>query len=89
MRGIQGKPGWFWLFLLEGLLTFLIGLIVSFRYSYLLWGQLTNIQQSFFYLPSSPTNTKSVLCPRPWYTERQEVIMVNVLIPPVLYCISP
>lgn len=30
MRGIQGKPGWFWLFLLEGLLTFLIGLIVSF-----------------------------------------------------------
>jgi hypothetical protein len=30
MRGIGGKTGWFWLFLLEGLLTFIIGAIVSF-----------------------------------------------------------
>jgi len=30
MRGIQDKPGWFWLFLIEGLLTFVIGLIVCF-----------------------------------------------------------
>lgn len=29
MRGIGGKPGWFWLFLIEGLLTFLIGFIAS------------------------------------------------------------
>jgi hypothetical protein len=29
MRGIGGKPGWFWLFLLEGLLTVAIALIVS------------------------------------------------------------
>jgi hypothetical protein len=29
MRGIGGKPGWFWLFLIEGLLTFFIGVIVS------------------------------------------------------------
>ena len=28
MRGIGGKPGWFWLFLLEGLLTVIIGAIV-------------------------------------------------------------
>ncbi|KAL1850945.1 hypothetical protein Plec18170_006782 [Paecilomyces lecythidis] len=57
MRGVGGKSGWFWLFLIEGLLTFVIGFI------------------SFLYLPSSPTNTKSFLCRRPWYTERQEVIM--------------
>jgi len=29
MRGVGGKPGWFWLFLLEGLLTFVLGVIVS------------------------------------------------------------
>lgn len=29
MRNVEGKPGWFWLFLLEGLLTFSIGLIVG------------------------------------------------------------
>lgn len=29
MRGIGGHTGWFWLFLLEGLLTCLIGVIVS------------------------------------------------------------
>ena len=30
MRGVEDKPGWFWLFLIEGLLTFMIGLIVCF-----------------------------------------------------------
>lgn len=30
MRGVGGKPGWFWLFLLEGLLTFVIGFISYF-----------------------------------------------------------
>ncbi|KAH7131779.1 putative MFS transporter [Dendryphion nanum] len=62
MRGIAGKPGWFWLFLLEGLFTFVIGAL------------------AYFYLPASPTNTKSVLVPKPWYTERQEVIMINRLL---------
>ncbi|GAT26894.1 MFS transporter [Aspergillus luchuensis] len=37
-------------------------------------------EQSLFYLPSSPTNTKSVLFPRPWYSEREEVIMINRLL---------
>ncbi|KAL2061446.1 hypothetical protein VTL71DRAFT_7719 [Oculimacula yallundae] len=59
MRGIENKPGWFWLFLLEGLLTFVIGVI------------------SYFYLPASPTSTKSVLVRKSWYTEREEIIMTN------------
>ncbi|KAL6233621.1 hypothetical protein BDW75DRAFT_251909 [Aspergillus navahoensis] len=62
MRGTRGHTGWFWLFLIEGLLTFVIGLF------------------AMFYLPSSPTRTKSVLYPRAWYTERQEVIMINRLL---------
>lgn len=60
MRGINGKPGWFWLFLLEGLLTVLIAIV------------------SLLYLPSSPVGTKGVLFRQGWYTEREEVIMVNV-----------
>jgi hypothetical protein len=59
MRGIGGKPGWFWLFLLEGLLTVIIATL------------------SFLYLPDSPTSTKNVLWRNGWYTEREEVIMVN------------
>lgn len=59
MRGIAGRPGWFWLFLLEGILTLLIGLV------------------SFIYLPVSPTHTKGGLWRKPWYTEREEVIMTN------------
>jgi hypothetical protein len=59
MRGIGGKPGWFWLFLLEGLLTVIIATL------------------SFLYLPAAPTSTKNVLWAKGWYTEREEVIMVN------------
>jgi MFS family permease len=60
MRGTHGKTGWFWLFLIDGLLTFVIGLF------------------ALFYLPSSPTQTKSLLWPKAWYSEREEVIMINV-----------
>lgn len=59
MRGIADKPGWFWLFLLEGLLTFVIGLT------------------SYLYLPHSPTQTKGPLWRKSWYTQREEVIMIN------------
>ena len=34
MRGVQGKSGWFWLFLIEGLMTFFIGIVVSIRAPY-------------------------------------------------------
>lgn len=60
MRGVGGRPGWFWLFLLEGIFTVILGVI------------------SLLYLPLSPTQTQSVLCPSPWYTEREEIIMINV-----------
>ncbi|KAL4899365.1 hypothetical protein BDW74DRAFT_115835 [Aspergillus multicolor] len=62
MRGTRGHTGWFWLFLIDGLITFVIGLF------------------ALFYLPSSPTKTKSILYPKAWYTERQEVIMINRLL---------
>ena len=62
MQGVGGKPGWFWLFLLEGILTFSIGAV------------------SFLYLPQSPVATKSVLWRKQWYTEREEVIMINRLL---------
>lgn len=62
MRGVGGKPGWFWLFLLEGMLTLLIGALC------------------FFYLPQSPVDTKSLLRPKPWYTEREQKIMINRLL---------
>ncbi|KAF7719091.1 Uncharacterized protein PECH_000277 [Penicillium ucsense] len=59
MRGIGGHPGWFWLFLLEGLLTCIIALV------------------AFLWLPASPTSTKGIIWRKPWYTEREEAIMVN------------
>ncbi|RGP77470.1 mfs transporter [Fusarium longipes] len=59
MRGIGGHPGWFWLLLLEGLLTVVIGLV------------------SMVYLPTSPTGTKGLIWRKAWYTEREEVIMIN------------
>ncbi|KAF4983915.1 hypothetical protein FZEAL_792 [Fusarium zealandicum] len=59
MRGVGGHPGWFWLLLLEGLLTVVIGFA------------------SMAYLPTSPTGTKSLIWRNSWYTEREEVIMIN------------
>lgn len=47
------------MFLLEGILTFIIGLA------------------SYFYLPYSPTRTKSVVWRKGWFNEREEIILVN------------
>ena len=62
MRGVSGKPGWFWLFIIEGLLTFIVGFL------------------SYFYLPHSPVRTKGGFWVKPWFTEREEVIMINRLL---------
>jgi len=59
LRNATGQPGWKWLFLLEGVLTFVVGVF------------------SFFLMPPSPTQTKRWYRPKGWFTEREEVIMVN------------
>lgn len=80
MRGVSGKPGWFWLFLLEGILTCIIAFVVSNLTDNIDSENMstnTHLIQSFLYLPTSPTATKGVLFRKPWFTEREEVIMVN------------
>lgn len=60
MRGVGGWEGWRWLYLLEGIMTALIGVF------------------SWFYLPPSPTQTASWFRGKDgWFSEREEVIMVN------------
>ncbi|ERT01673.1 hypothetical protein HMPREF1624_02925 [Sporothrix schenckii ATCC 58251] len=60
MRSVGGWEGWRWLFVLEGALTAVVGLI------------------SWFYLPPGPTQTASWFRGKNgWFTEREEVIMVN------------
>ncbi|KAG1826355.1 allantoate permease [Suillus variegatus] len=59
MDGVAGAAGWRWLFMIEGILTLLIGFL------------------SFFRMPPSPTQTKTWFRPNGWFTEREEIIMVN------------
>nr|XP_019047618.1 hypothetical protein I302_04234 [Kwoniella bestiolae CBS 10118]OCF26548.1 hypothetical protein I302_04234 [Kwoniella bestiolae CBS 10118] len=59
LRGHGSMEGWRWLFMLEGIVTFLIGV----------W--------AFFYLPASPTQTRKWWRPKGWFTEREEIIIVN------------
>ncbi|KAI0347971.1 MFS general substrate transporter [Trametopsis cervina] len=59
LRGVNGKAGWRYLFLIEGGLTLLVGLM------------------SFFMMPPGPTQTKAWYRPNGWFTEREEVIIVN------------
>ncbi|UNI23858.1 hypothetical protein JDV02_009651 [Purpureocillium takamizusanense] len=60
MRGLGDWAGWRWLFIIEGALTTVVGVI------------------SWFYLPPSPTQTASWFRGKDgWFSEREEVIMVN------------
>ncbi|KAI0937175.1 hypothetical protein AcV5_005134 [Taiwanofungus camphoratus] len=59
LDGTNGKAGWRYLFLIEGVLTLVVGFA------------------SFFMMPPSPTQTKAWFRPNGWFTEREEIIMVN------------
>ncbi|KAI0068062.1 MFS general substrate transporter [Artomyces pyxidatus] len=59
IRGHNGRSGWRYLFLIEGLFTCIAGLI------------------SFALMPAGPTQTKAWFRPNGWFSEREEVIMVN------------
>ncbi|KAI0278181.1 MFS general substrate transporter [Russula aff. rugulosa BPL654] len=59
LRGHNGVAGWRYLFLIEGIFTFLCGLF------------------SFALMPPGPTQTKTWFRPSGWFTEREEIIIVN------------
>ncbi|KIJ14621.1 Anion:Cation symporter family protein [Paxillus involutus ATCC 200175] len=59
LDGVAGQAGWRWLFMIEGLITLVIGIA------------------TFFNMPASPTQSKTWFRPKGWFTEREEVIMVN------------
>ncbi|UZJ53608.1 hypothetical protein CBS101457_002928 [Exobasidium rhododendri] len=64
IREHAGLVGWQWLFLIEGLVTFLVGALL------------------YFYLPPSPTQTERTTSitkwrRKSWFTEREEIIIVN------------
>ncbi|KAL4811809.1 major facilitator superfamily domain-containing protein [Aspergillus spinulosporus] len=63
LRGVQGQSGWRWLFLFEGLLTLLIGLM------------------AFILMPPGPCQTANwARGKNGWFTEREEIIIVNRVI---------
>jgi hypothetical protein len=53
------QEGWRWLFLIEGLITFCIGVA------------------SYFKMPASAAQTKTWFRKKGWFTEREELIVVN------------
>lgn len=77
MRGIQGKAGWRWLFLVECVVLMISddNILTSTIYR----GLLTLVIgfATFFMMPPSPTQTKKWFRPNGWFTEREETIIVS------------
>jgi hypothetical protein len=78
MRGVLGKAGWRWLFLIEYVCLALTR-CCSGELMYDSRGLITLSigLATFFRMPPSPTQTKAWHRPNGWFTEREEVICVN------------
>ncbi|TVY44236.1 putative transporter [Lachnellula occidentalis] len=59
MENVAGREGWRWLFLIEALISIVIGFL------------------SFFFLVPGPAQTKTLLAPNGYFTEREEKIITN------------
>ncbi|KAG2350920.1 MFS general substrate transporter [Suillus weaverae] len=83
------RLAWFWVsnyitvmvsaFLATGILSLRSGDRAGWRYLFLIEGLITLAVGivSYFLMPPGPTQTKAWFRPKGWFTEREEVIMVN------------
>lgn len=80
MRGVLGKAGWRWLFLIEYVYrlsataeTNVLSLFFRCR------GLMTLVIgiTTFFMMPASPTQSRTWFRPNGWFTEREETIIVS------------
>lgn len=83
------RLAWFWVsnyitvmvsaFLATGILSLRSGDRAGWRYLFLIEGLITLAvgMTSYFLMPPGPTQTKAWFRPKGWFTEREEIIMVN------------
>lgn len=66
-------------FMATGILSLRSGNRAGWRYLFLIEGLITLAVgvTSFFLMPAGPTQTKTRFWPKGWFTEREEIIMVN------------